>query len=262
MFNSGTIHSSQSVWCNAVVWVQKKDRGLHSCIDFHHLNAHMKKDSYPLPQFQEALESLVGAGHFSCLDLKSRFWQIRMDETLKQYTAFTLGNLGFFECYCMPYGLCNVPAIFQWLMQNCLGELNLIYCLIYLDDIVAFLHTTEEHLHWLHIVFDQFREHKLKLKPSKCNFFREEITYLAHPSLKGPECSPLIQTWRPLQSAHHLKLTLRYVPSLVCLAITGDSVRGLHALHSHLTNIWPQRKPAGNQSECCFQRMPWRLLRH
>ena len=57
----------------------------------------MKKDSYPLPQIQEVLESLVGAGHFSCLDLKSRFWQIKMDKALKQYTAFTMGNLGFFE---------------------------------------------------------------------------------------------------------------------------------------------------------------------
>ena len=103
-----------------------------------------------------------------------------MDKSSKQYTTFTVGNLGFFECDCMPFGLCNVPATFQWLMQNCLRELNLINCLIYLDDIVIFLQTTEEHLICLHVVFDQFREHNLKLKPSKCNFFREEITYLAH----------------------------------------------------------------------------------
>ena len=126
------------------------------------------------------LKSLVGAGYFSCLDLKSGFWQIKIDESSKQYTAFTVGNLGFFECDPMPFGLCNVPATFQWLMQNCLGELNLIYCLIYLEDTVVFLHTAEEHLHQLHIIFDQFREHNLKLKPSKCNSFREEITYWAH----------------------------------------------------------------------------------
>ena len=180
MLDSGTIHPSQSMWCNAVVLVWKKDSGLHFCIDFWCLNAHTKKDSYPLPRIQEALESLVGAGHFSCLDLKSGFWQIKMDESSKQYTAFTIVNLGFFKCNCMPFGLCNVPTTFQWLMQNCLGELNLIYCLIYLDDIGIFLHTAEEHLHHLHVVFDQFREHNLKLKLLKCNFFREEITYLAH----------------------------------------------------------------------------------
>ena len=65
-------------------------------------------------------------------------------------------------------------------MKNCLGELNLIYCYIYLDNIVVFSHTAEEHLHQLCIIFDQFREHNLKLKPLKCNFFKGEITYLAH----------------------------------------------------------------------------------
>ena len=126
MLDSGMIHPSQSVWCNVVVLVQKKDGGLHFCIHFHHLNAHMKKDSYPLLRIQEALESLVGAGHFSCLDLKSGFRQIKIDESSKQCTTFTIGNLGFFKCDCMPFGLCNAPATFQQLMQNCLRELNLI----------------------------------------------------------------------------------------------------------------------------------------
>ena len=139
MLDSGVIYLSKSAWCNAVVLVQKKDGGLHFCIDFCHSNAYIKKDSYPLLRIQEASESLVGAGHFSCLDLTSGFWQIKMDESLKQYTAFTVGNLGFFESDCMLFGLCNAPAMFQQLMQNCLGELNLIYCLIYLDNIVIFL---------------------------------------------------------------------------------------------------------------------------
>ena len=179
MLDSGAIHPSKSVWCNTVVLVRKNDGGLCFSIDFQCLNTSMNKNSYPLPRIQEALESLAGAGHFSCLDLKSRFWQIKMDESSKQYTMFTVGNLGFFKCDCMPFGLCNAPAIFQWLMQNCLGELNLIYCFIYLDNIVVFLHTAEEH-HHLCIIFDQFREHNLKLKLLKCIFFKEGITYLAH----------------------------------------------------------------------------------
>ena len=113
MLESGAIRPSQSALCNAVVLVRKKDGSLCFCISFHCLNAHMKKDSYPLPRIQEALENLVGTGHFSCLYLKSRFWQIKMDEVLKQYTAFTVGNLGFFECDRMPFGLCNIPATFQ-----------------------------------------------------------------------------------------------------------------------------------------------------
>ena len=179
LLDSGVIHPSQSAWCNAVVLVWKKDRGQCFCIDFCCLNACMKKESYSPPRIQEVLESVVGAGHFSCLNLKSWFWQIKMEKSSKQYTAFTVGNLGFFKCDHMPFGLCTAPATFQWLMQNCLGELNLIYCLIYLDDIVI-SQTAEEHIHHLCIIFDWFREHNLKLKPSKCNFFREEITFLAH----------------------------------------------------------------------------------
>ena len=76
-----------------------------------------------------------------------------MEEASKQYTAFTVGN-GFFECNCMPFGLCNMPVTFQWLMQNCPGKLNLIYCMIYLDDLIVFSWTMEEHLHQLHVVFD------------------------------------------------------------------------------------------------------------
>ena len=114
----------------------------------------MKKDSYPLPRIQEALESLVGAGHFSCLDLKSRFWQIKMEEASKQYTTFTVGNVGFFECNWMLFGLCNAQLLFNVFMQNCMGELNLIYYLIYLDNLIVFLQMVEEHLHQLHVIFD------------------------------------------------------------------------------------------------------------
>ena len=117
--------------------VRKKDSSFWFCINFHCLNVGMKKDSYPLPRIQEALESLVGTGHFSCLDLKLGFWQIKMEEASKQYTTFTVGNLGFLECNHMPFGLCNAPATFQRLMQNCLSKLNLIYYFIYIDDIIG-----------------------------------------------------------------------------------------------------------------------------
>ena len=171
MLESGAIRPSQSAWCNAVMLMRKKDSGLYFCINFQCLNALVKKDSYPLPRIQEVLESLVGPSHFSFLDLKSRFWQIKMDKALKQYTTFTVGNLGFFECGRMPFGLCNAPATFRWLMQNCMGELNFIYCLIFLDDLILFSRTAEEHLHQLCIVFDHLREYNLKLKPSKCSLF-------------------------------------------------------------------------------------------
>ena len=180
MLDGGAIQPSQSPWCNAVVLVRKKDGSLRFCIDFRRLNARTKKDAYPLPCMQETMESMVGTRHFSCMDLKSGFWQVQMDEESRQYTAFTVGSMGVYEFLHMPYGLCNAPATFQHLMQNCLGKLNLMYALIYLDDVIVYSKTEEEHLVRLRTVLKRFMEHSLKLKPSKCNFFRTEISYLGH----------------------------------------------------------------------------------
>ena len=103
-----------------------------------------------------------------------------MDEASKHYAAFTVGNIGFFSCEYMPFWLCNALATFPRLMQNCLDEYNLTFCLIYLDDMIVFSKMKEEHLHHLHAVFEHFRDHNLKLKPTKCEFLKNKINYLAH----------------------------------------------------------------------------------
>ena len=180
MLDAGVVQLSNSPWCNAVVLVRKKDGSLRFCIDFRRLNALTVKDSHPLPRICETLESLAGAAHYSTFDLNSGFWQVPMDDTSKQYTAFTLGSMGLYECERMPFGLCNAPPTFKRLMQNCLGELNLTYCLIYLDDVIVLPETPEEHLLRMRVVFNHLREHGLKLKPSKCEVFKTEINYLAH----------------------------------------------------------------------------------
>ena len=126
------------------------------------------------------MESMVGARFFSSMDLKSGFWQVRMSEKSWQYTAFTVGSLGVYKFLRMPYGLCNAPATFQRLMQNCLGELNLTYALVYLDDVIVYSKTEEDHLRRLQAVFERFHEHGLKLKPSKCSFLRKQIAFLGH----------------------------------------------------------------------------------
>ena len=180
MLEAGVIHLSQSPWCNVVVLVQKKDGTLRFCVDFRHLNACMKKDLYPLPHIQKALESMAGLAHFLSMDFKSGFWQIKMAPGSQQYMAFTVGNLGFYDFTHMLFRLCNMLTRFQHLMQNTLGELNLTYCVIYLDDVIVFGRMEEEHLEHLRMVFKRFREFNLKLKPSKCSFFQSEIMYLAH----------------------------------------------------------------------------------
>ena len=180
MLDAGVIQPSNSLWCNAVVLVRTKNGLLRFCIDFRKLNSLTVKDSHLLPHICEMLESLTGAAHYLTFDMNSGFWQVPMDEESKQYTAFTLGSMGLYECESMPFGLCNAPPTFQRLMQNCLGELNLTYYLIYLDDVIVFSKMPEEHLWRMHLVFDHLREHSLKLKPSKCDVFKSEINYLAH----------------------------------------------------------------------------------
>ena len=173
MLDSGMMCPSQSAWCNTIVLVQRNYGTLHFCIDYCCLNACKKKDSYPLLGIQEALAIFLA-------------WTWNPDSGRSRWTScwsstphLLSATWASFECDCMPFGVCNVSATFQRLMQNCLRELNLTYCLIYFNDIFIFLQTAVEHLHHLCIIFNQFREHNLKLKPSKCNFFRNEITYLA-----------------------------------------------------------------------------------
>ena len=96
-----------------MVLVRKKDGLLWFCNDFRLLNTWTKKDAYPLPHMQETMESIVGARYFSCMDLKSGFWQVKMAEESRQYTAFMVGSMGMYKFLRMPYRLCNAPATFQ-----------------------------------------------------------------------------------------------------------------------------------------------------
>ena len=113
------------------------------------------------------LDCLNGTVWFTSLDLKLGYWQIEMEEDCKALTAFTLRPLGFYECEKMPFGLTNAPAMFQCLLQRCLGNLHLQYCIIYLDDIIVFSKTPEEHLDRLRAVLEQLKKAELKLNPSK-----------------------------------------------------------------------------------------------
>ena len=121
-------------------------------MDFRCLNAWIKKDSYPLPRIQEVLESMAGAATL----LHDGFQEWILVGPHGPRVAFTLGNLGFYEFTRMPFRLCNIPVTFQCLMQNTLGELNLTYCIIYLDDVIIFGWMEEEHLKCLCVVFEHF----------------------------------------------------------------------------------------------------------
>ena len=180
MLRLGAIRRSCSPWASAIVLVRKKNGKLRFCIDLRKLNSKTLKDSYALPRIEQTLESLADSMVYSTLDLTSGYWQVEMAEECKPYTAFTCGPLGFFECETMPFGATNAPATFQRLMEDCLGDLNMNWCIVYLDDVIVFSKTPDEHLERLEAVFQKRSAAGLKLKPSKCTFFKTEITYLGH----------------------------------------------------------------------------------
>lgn len=125
--------------------MRKKDGSLRFWIDYRKLNERTVRDAYALPRIEDTLDALHGAKWFSSLDLKAGYWQVKMREEDKAKTAFTT-PLGFYEANRMPFGLTNAPATFQRLMEHCVGDLNLKTCLVYLEDIIVFSTTFEEHL--------------------------------------------------------------------------------------------------------------------
>ena len=138
------------------------------------------KGAYAIPRVDDTLQLLAGAKYSSTLDLKSGNWQVEAKEADKAKTAFQVSSLGFYDCNRMHFGLCNVPATFQRLMERCMGDLNLRDCLISLDDINIFSVTFEEHLEQLQAVFARLKDHNLKLKPVKSKLFRSKVSYIGH----------------------------------------------------------------------------------
>jgi transposase InsO family protein len=176
MLEAKVIERSMSPWAFPLVVVKKKDGSDRMCVDFRTLNKIVRPASYPLPLIDDILALLGGSTCFSSLDMKSGYWQVRMDENSKEKTAFAC-HKGLFQFNVMPFGLHNAPAVFQELMNIVLQGCES-FAIAYLDDILIFSKNPEEHKEHIKIVFDRLRMHDLKLKLKKCNFFEEETEYL------------------------------------------------------------------------------------
>ena len=176
MLEAKVISRSQSPWSFGLVIVSKKDGSKRLCVDYRKLNEITKKNSYPLPLIDDLLSLLGKAKYFTSLDLKSGYWQVKMSDKDKEKTAFAC-HKGLFEFNVMPFGLSNAPSVFMMLMSIVLGGLES-FAVAYIDDVLIFSETLEEHWKHVHAVFRRLEEHDLKLKLKKCQFLREEIHYL------------------------------------------------------------------------------------
>ena len=149
----GVIRLSSHLWAFTVALVWKQDGKLWFCIDLCRLNNMTVKDVYSLPWIQETLYCLHGMVWFVSLGLKLGYWQVRIKEECKAYMAIIMGPLGFYEYECVPFGLMSAPTTFCHHMETCLGDLQLNWCIIYLDDIIVFATIPKEHLNSMQAVF-------------------------------------------------------------------------------------------------------------
>ena len=177
LLEAGVIRESHSSWSAPVVVVPKGDGGKRMCVDYRALNSVSRTYIWPMTRIDDILAKLGKAKFFSTLDLGSGYHHIALDKDAIKKTAF-ITPFGKYEYLKFPFGLAQAPSYFQNLMNKILNGLN--FTLAYLDDIIIFSETAEQHLKHIQIVLNRLRQAKLKLKKSKCAFFKKNsFTILA-----------------------------------------------------------------------------------
>ena len=179
LLKDGRIQASQSPWSASVVLVGKKDGTWRFCVDYRRLNTVTKSDVYPLPRVDVTLDALRGAKVFTSLDLMSGFWQVPMSARAREKTAFKTRS-GLYEWVVMPMGLVNAGPTFQRVMNKIFADMIGKYVLIYLDDLIIYSQSHDEHEKHLKMVLERLTTHGLTCKLSKCDFYRDSLEFLGH----------------------------------------------------------------------------------
>lgn len=171
LLDQGIIEKSSSPWSSQLVLVQKKDQSWRVCVDYRRLNAKTIKDAYPIPRIDDNLDALAGSVWFSSLDLNMAYHEVPMSNEDKEKTAFATPRGGLYQYNVMPFGLCNAPATFQRIIERTLSGLQWNVAVLYLDDIIVYGKSFDEHLENLKKVLDRLDGANLRLKAKKCSFF-------------------------------------------------------------------------------------------
>ncbi|GJV54374.1 putative nucleotidyltransferase, ribonuclease H [Tanacetum coccineum] len=179
MLENGFIRPSVSPWGAPVLFVKKKDGSMRLCIDYRELNRITIRNRYPLPRIDDLFDQLQGAKYFSKIDLRSGYHQLRVREQDISKTAFRT-RYGHYEFLVMPFGLTNAPAVFMDLMNRIFHEYLDKFVIVFIDDILVYSKSEEEHERHLRIVLEILRQKKLYAKFSKCEFWLQQVAFLGH----------------------------------------------------------------------------------
>ena len=179
MLRDDVIEHSLSSWNSPLILVKKKDGTLRPCVDFRRLNKVTIPCRFPIPHLQDAIHSLHGAKYFSTLDAKSAFWQVPLTQSAAEKTSFTT-SLGKFQFKRLPFGLVDSPAVFSALMSKVLVKTLGVSALVYLDDIIVFSRSKEEHFAQLREVLSSLQDAGLKISLKKSVFLQRKLKYLGH----------------------------------------------------------------------------------
>ena len=214
LLQKGVIQESSSAYGAPIVLVRKKFLDLRICVDCRSLNKKIAKDVFALPRIDESLEALGKATVFSTLDLASAYNQVEIEPSDIKKSVFTT-QFGLFENIRMPFGISNAPATFQRLMTKIFRNDILIILFVYLDDIVIYSENFEDLLQSLDLVFGKLKEHRLKLKPEKCELFKSEVKYLGHILSKeglktDPDKKVAVKDWSRPQTLQELRRFLGF----------------------------------------------------
>jgi hypothetical protein len=181
LLEKGFIHPSSSSWGAPMIFVPKKDSTQRLCVDYHALNEVTVKNKYPLPRIDDLFDQLCGVCVF---DLLSGYYQLKVRECDIPKTAF-VSRYGLYEFTVMSFGLTNAPAYFMYLMNMVFREYLDKFVMVFINDILVYSRSEEEHQEHLRLVLQKLRDHKLYAKLSKCEFWLKQVAFLGHVILKG-----------------------------------------------------------------------------
>ena len=242
LVDDGLVEPSDSPWAAPIVVVRKPDGSIRLCVDYRKLNQITTRDAFPLPRVDDAIDAMHGCKYFTTLDLASGYWQVELEDSSKAKSAFVT-PFGLFQWNVMPFGLCNAPGTFQRLMFSVLQGLIPLLCLVYLDDIIVFSATFQDHLSNLRQVLTRLRKAGLKIKPSKCHLAQPSVKYLGFQFSRSgvsPDADKLdaIRNWKQPDSKTEVRSFLgfasyyrRFIPDFSAIA------RPLHTLTESKTKF-------------------------